>query len=56
MSDTWGQIGHLARRSVMKTLRQPAYVIPPLVFPTLLVTVNAAGLRPSTLLHGFPTN
>jgi ABC-2 type transport system permease protein len=26
------------------------------VFPTLLVTVNAAGLKPSTLLHGFPTN
>ena len=40
----------------MRTLRQPAYVIPPLVFPTLLVAVNAAGLRPSTALHGFPTN
>jgi ABC-2 type transport system permease protein len=56
LSQTRTQIAQLARRSVVRTLRQPAYVIPPLVFPTLLVTVNAAGLRPSTLLHGFPTN
>ena len=26
------------------------------LFPTLLVAVNAAGLRPSTALHGFPTD
>jgi ABC-2 type transport system permease protein len=50
------QIASLARRSVLRTIRQPAYVIPPLVFPTLLVTVNAAGLRPSTMLQGFPTS
>jgi len=56
VSTTRGQIGNLARRSIVRTLRQPAYVIPPLIFPTLLVTVNAAGLRPSTLLHGFPTH
>ncbi len=49
------QLAHLARRSVLRTLRQPAYVVPPLVFPTLLASVNAAGLRPSTLLEGFPT-
>jgi ABC-2 type transport system permease protein len=53
---TGSQVGNLARRSVLRTLRQPAYVIPPLVFPTLLVAVNAAGLRPSTALQGFPTN
>jgi ABC-2 type transport system permease protein len=56
VSATRSQIGNLARRSITRTLRQPAYVIPPLVFPTLLVAVNAAGLRPSTALHGFPTN
>ncbi len=50
------QIANLARRSVLRTMRQPAYVIPPLLFPTLLVTVNAAGLRPSTMLNGFPTS
>ena len=31
-------------------------MIPPLLFPTLLLAVNAAGLRPSTQLPGFPTN
>jgi ABC-2 type transport system permease protein len=56
VSATRAQIGNLARRSITRTLRQPSYVIPPLIFPTLLVAVNAAGLRPSTLLHGFPTN
>jgi ABC-2 type transport system permease protein len=50
------QVGNLARRSVVRTLRQPAYVIPPLLFPTLLVAVNAAGLKPSTLQENFPTD
>jgi ABC-2 type transport system permease protein len=53
---TRSQVGNLARRSIVRTLRQPAYVVPPLVFPTLLVAVNAAGLRPSTGLAGFPTD
>jgi ABC-2 type transport system permease protein len=56
VSPTWGQIGNLAGRSITRTLRQPSYVIPPLIFPTLLVAVNAAGLKPSTALQGFPTN
>jgi ABC-2 type transport system permease protein len=56
VSDIRAQIGNLARRSVVRTLRQPAYVIPPLIFPTLLVAVNAAGLKPSTVLRGFPTH
>lgn len=50
------QVASLARRSIVRTLRQPAYVLPPLLFPTLLVAVNAAGLRPSTQLQGFPTD
>ena len=50
------QVGNLARRSVVRTMRQPASFIPPLLFPTLLVAVNAAGLRPSTVLPGFPTD
>ena len=37
-------------------MRQPASFLPPILFPTLLVAVNAAGLRPSTVLPGFPTN
>jgi ABC-2 type transport system permease protein len=31
-------------------------VIPPLVFPIALMTVNAAGLQASTELEGFPTD
>jgi ABC-2 type transport system permease protein len=53
---TAGQVFSLARRSLTRTLRQPAYVIPPLLFPTMLVAVNAAGLKPSTALDGFPTD
>ena len=30
--------------------------MPPLVFPVALMLVNAAGLEPSTLLEGFPTD
>jgi ABC-2 type transport system permease protein len=50
------QVANLARRSITRTLRQPAYVVPPLLFPTLLLAVNAAGLRPSTEIAGFPTD
>jgi len=39
-----------------RTLRQPASAIPPLVFPTALLLVNAGGLKASTALPGFPTN
>ena len=48
------QIGALAKRSIMRTARQPASAIPPLVFPVALLLVNAGGLKASTLLPGFP--
>lgn len=50
------QIAAVAGRSIRRTLRQPALAIPPLVFPVALMFVNAAGLEPSTLLPGFPTD
>ncbi|HXF97047.1 MAG TPA: ABC transporter permease [Gaiellaceae bacterium] len=50
------QVAAIARRSLVRTARQPASVIPPLVFPVALMTVNAAGLEPSTHLAGFPTD
>jgi ABC-2 type transport system permease protein len=50
------QVGNLARRSVVRTSRQPAAVIAPLLFPMLLLAVNAGGLRSTTHLKGFPTN
>jgi ABC-2 type transport system permease protein len=46
----------LARRSIVRTVRQPANVIFPLVFPLLLLAVNAGGLKAATHLPGFPTS
>jgi ABC-2 type transport system permease protein len=50
------QVGYLARRSVIRTLRQPAAIFFPLVFPVLLLAVNAGGLQAETELPGFPTD
>jgi len=49
------QVYVLARRSVVRTLRQPANVIGPLVFPMMLLAVNSGGLKAETKLPGFPT-
>jgi ABC-2 type transport system permease protein len=49
------QIGVLARRSVLRTLRQPAQVISSLLFPMVLLGVNASGLARATDIPGFPT-
>ena len=56
MSAVAPQVGALALRSVTRTLRQPASAIPPLIFPVMLMLVNAAGLDSSTQLPGFPTD
>jgi ABC-2 type transport system permease protein len=53
---TLTQITTLGRRAVIRTARQPANVIFPLVFPMLLLAVNAGGLKAETNLPGFPTN
>jgi len=50
------QVGMLARRSVIRTLRQPLMVVPSLVFPLLLLSINSSGLESTTLLPGFPTD
>jgi ABC-2 type transport system permease protein len=50
------QVGQLARRSVVRTLRQPAMVIPSIAFPLILLAVNSAGLKSATRLPGFPTD
>jgi ABC-2 type transport system permease protein len=51
-----GQVGSLARRSITRTLRQPAMVVPSLIFPLLLLAVNTGGLESATRLPGFPTD
>lgn len=50
------QVGQLARRSVMRTLRQPAQIVPALIFPLFLLAVNSGGLKDATALPGFPTD
>jgi ABC-2 type transport system permease protein len=53
---TLAQVGQIARRSVLRTARQPANIIFPFVFPTALLAVTSAGLSPATEIPGFPTN
>jgi ABC-2 type transport system permease protein len=50
------QVGHLARRSVVRTLRQPAQLVPALIFPLFLLAVNSGGLQRATHIPGFPTH
>ena len=55
VSATADQVVLLARRSVVRTARQPANVLAPLIFPMLLLAVNSGGLKAETHLPGFPT-
>jgi ABC-2 type transport system permease protein len=50
------QTAVLARRSIVRTARQPALVFFPLVFPVVLLAVNSGGLKAETHLPGFPTS
>ncbi len=50
------QIHVLARRSMLKTLRQPFQLFPIVFFPLILLAVNASGLKAATYLRGFPTH
>ncbi len=48
------QVAHLARRSVLRTLRQPLNIVPSFVFPLILLSVNVGGLQSAAKLPGFP--
>jgi ABC-2 type transport system permease protein len=52
---TVSQILEIAWRSVVRTFRQPAMIIPNITFPLLLLAINSNGLRAATHLPGFPT-
>ena len=56
MTGIASQVRALAGRSIVRTVRQPAAVVFPLVFPMLLLLVNSGGLDASTKLPGFPTD
>ena len=55
-STTAVQVGMLARRSIVRTMRQPAMIVPALFFPLLLLSINSSGLDSATNLPGFPTD
>ncbi|MEA2255386.1 MAG: type transport system permease protein [Solirubrobacteraceae bacterium] len=55
MTSTFEQVGLVARRSVRRTLRQPALIVPTIVFPLFLLAVNSSGLSAATRIPGFPT-
>jgi ABC-2 type transport system permease protein len=50
------QVGVLARRSLLRTIRQPSQVAPTLIFPLFMLAVNASGLKSATNIPGFPTH
>jgi ABC-2 type transport system permease protein len=50
------QIWEIAVRSIVRTFRQPAAVITPILFPLALMAVNSGGLDAATDLPGFPSD
>jgi ABC-2 type transport system permease protein len=56
VSELADQVLQVGRRSVVRTIRQPANVVAPLLFPMLLLAVNSGGLAAETRLPGFPTD
>jgi len=50
------QAATLGRRAVIRTARQPANIVFPLIFPMLLFAVNSGGLKSETRLPSFPTD
>ena len=50
------QVLEMARRSVLQTLRQPALILPPVVFPLLMMAINTGGLDAAASLPGFPAD
>lgn len=48
------QVGAIAWRSLVRTARQPAQVVPAITFPLFLLAINAGGLDSAAGLPGFP--
>lgn len=56
MSAQLDSIYEVARRSFLRSIRQPAAVVPAIIFPLFLLAVNSAGLGAATRIPGFPTD
>ena len=50
------QLGLLARRSIMRTFRDPGSVAPGVIVPLILFVLVSAGLEKATHVKGFPTH
>ncbi len=48
------QYSALSKRAMLRTVRQPAAVIPSLMFPLIFMAMSSAALNRSTELPGFP--
>jgi ABC-2 type transport system permease protein len=46
----------VARRAVVRTVRQRALIIFPMIFPLILFAINGSALSPATRIPGFPTD
>ena len=46
----------VARRAVLRTVRQRGLVVFPMVFPLILFAINGSALSPATHIPGFPTD
>ena len=46
----------IARRAVVRTVRQRALIIFPMVFPLILFAINGSALSSATRIPGFPTH
>jgi ABC-2 type transport system permease protein len=50
------QTAALARRAVVRTLRQRALLVFPMIFPVILFAINGSALGPATRIPHFPTD
>ena len=54
--ETIGEVGLIARRSIRRTFRQPALIVPVVLFPLLLLAINASGLDVTKNIPNFPAD
>ena len=54
MNAVLDQVGSIARRSIVRTLRQPGALAPTILFPLMLFAVYSAGAATAEKLPGFP--
>lgn len=50
------QISHLARRSILRTLRQPEVIVSALLFPMIFFAISSSGLDAAVDIPGFPAS